>query len=94
MKHLTTDEIIEFVSLDTAQPERLEWALSINEHIRTCAPCLEKVQAFRRLHVEFETMRLSGSYKDFLNRCSEALQVSYVVADMQGLSDADAEGHR
>ena len=47
MKHLTTDEIINFVTIDSISKENLELAAVVNGHILVCEDCREKVKAFQ-----------------------------------------------
>ena len=47
MKHLTTDEIINFVTFDSLTKENLELAAMVNAHILICEECREKVKAFQ-----------------------------------------------
>lgn len=47
MKHLTTDEIINFVTIDNISKENLELAAAVNGHILLCDKCREKVKAFQ-----------------------------------------------
>lgn len=47
MKHLTTDEIINFVTIDSISKENLELAAAVNGHILVCDNCREKVKAFQ-----------------------------------------------
>lgn len=50
MKHLTTDEIISFVTIDNISNETLEFAASVNHHILLCDECREKVTAFQTVY--------------------------------------------
>lgn len=47
MKHLTIDEIIDFVTIDSLSKENLELAAAVNGHILVCDHCREKVKAFQ-----------------------------------------------
>ncbi len=47
MKHLTADEIINFVTINTLSKENLELAATVNSHILVCDKCREKVAAFQ-----------------------------------------------
>lgn len=52
MKHLTVDEIIDFVSFDRIDSETLAMAASVNSHIRNCNDCMRKVRAFQLVYDE------------------------------------------
>ena len=52
MTHLTVEEIIEFVSFERITQESLALSARVNEHIRTCKSCREKVTAFREVYDE------------------------------------------
>lgn len=62
MKHLTVDEIIEFVSLTELNSEAIKLSASVNGHIRECEKCLTLVRSFQMIYDEF--CRLS-SHRDF-----------------------------
>lgn len=47
MKHLTIDEIINFVTFDTISEENLKLAAMVNNHIMVCERCREKVKAYQ-----------------------------------------------
>ena len=53
MKHLTTDEIIDFVSMNQINSETLKLASTVNTHIGKCEKCLRKVRAFQLVYDEF-----------------------------------------
>lgn len=47
MKHVTVDEMIEFVSLDTLDAKSLALASNVTTHIRNCPHCRGTVRAFQ-----------------------------------------------
>lgn len=63
MNHLTTDEIIRFVSFDTLDNDNLILAGKVNSHILTCAECRDKVRKYQKMYDE---SLLSDSTEDFL----------------------------
>lgn len=63
MKHLTVDEMIDFVSLTQLDSSTLMLAATVNEHIRTCQQCLKRVQAFQLIHDEFTKIVTCGDFK-------------------------------
>ena len=52
MTHLTVEEIIEFVSIDKLSEETIALSTKVNEHIRSCPTCLEKVSSFQMVYDE------------------------------------------
>ena len=52
MPHLTVEEIIDFVSFDTLSDEAIRLAARVNEHIRVCPLCKEKVASFQLIYEE------------------------------------------
>lgn len=56
MKHLTVDEIVDFVTFEKIDNKSLENAAKVNTHIRQCSGCLRKVRAFQMVYDEFEKM--------------------------------------
>ena len=47
MKHVTVDEMIGFVSLDTLDEKSLALASNVTTHIRNCPHCRGTVRAFQ-----------------------------------------------
>lgn len=52
MAHLTVNEIIEFVSFDKLSEKTVALSSKVNEHIRSCPNCLEKVSSFQMVYDE------------------------------------------
>lgn len=46
MKHLSIEEIIEYVTANKVDSETLDLLSKVNGHIRVCPACREKVSAF------------------------------------------------
>ena len=61
MTHLTVEEIIEFVSIDKLSEETITLSTKVNEHIRSCPTCLEKVSSFQMVYDE---LCIIGSVSD------------------------------
>lgn len=61
MKHITIDEILDFVSIERMDAKSLELASKITTHIRECDDCLQKVRAFQNVYegIKTEDRRLS-----------------------------------
>lgn len=64
MKHLTVDEIIDFVSLDKVDAKSLTKASYVNSHIRSCAQCLRKVRAFQTVYDELVRMGNRSAFRE------------------------------
>ena len=62
MKHLTVDEIVNFVTFSKIDSESLDNAAKVTAHISKCPDCLRKVRAFQMVYDEFD-----GMYKEKLN---------------------------
>lgn len=66
MKHLTVDEIIEFVSLTELNGEAINLSASVNGHIRECEKCLKLVRAFQMIYDEFSRLSSGGDFKKYV----------------------------
>ncbi len=53
MKHLTIEEMIDFVSFHDMKPETLALASRVAAHVLVCESCREKVEAFQKIYDEF-----------------------------------------
>ncbi len=62
MKHLTVDEMIDFVSFQTLDQKSLDNAARVTGHIRQCQACLRKVHAFQVMYDEMERMGRSAEF--------------------------------
>lgn len=72
MKHLTVDEMMEFVSLTELNADAIMLSAAVNGHIRKCDKCLKCVQAFQLIHDEFSNLRNNGDFRTYLkNRLSQ-----------------------
>ena len=67
MKHLTIDEIIEFVMTDSISTESMTLMTSVTTHIVRCPECLKKVQAYQHLYEKFKDLEDRGVVFDLLN---------------------------
>ncbi len=54
MKHLTVNEIIDFVSVEKLDAESLALISKVNSHILKCDKCLCKVRAFTAVYEEMK----------------------------------------
>ena len=66
MKHLTVDEIIEFVSFTELNSEAINLSASVNGHIRECEKCLKLVRAFQMIYDEFSRLSFGGDFKKYV----------------------------
>lgn len=64
MKHLTVDEMIDFVSFDKVDAQILAKASYVNAHIRSCDQCLRKVRAFQTVYDELVRMGNRSAFRD------------------------------
>lgn len=63
MKHLTVDEIIDFVSARTLDPDTLEKAAAVTTHMRVCRGCMRRVRAFQMVYDECVRRGRTGSFE-------------------------------
>ena len=66
MKHLSVEEMIDFVSFDKLNSESLEFAAKINAHIFNCDECRKKIEAFQTLDDQFEKMENKKELEDMV----------------------------
>lgn len=66
MKHLSIDEMLDFVSLTEMNSESIKFSATVNGHIRKCAKCLQLVRSFQMIYDEFSGIDTSGELKDSL----------------------------
>lgn len=52
MKHLSIEEIIDYVMVSKVNAETLDLLSRVNGHIRNCTECKEKVLAFETINDE------------------------------------------
>ncbi len=65
MEHLTTEEIINFVSASKIDGDFICLAAKVNGHIRHCEQCLNAVRSYQILYDEFRRMYVNGDFKTF-----------------------------
>ena len=66
MKHLTVEQIVEFVSLTTINDKAVALSAAVNGHIRHCGRCFDKVCAFQAIHDEFLLLEQPGSFENYI----------------------------
>ena len=91
MSHLTVEEIIEFVSFDNLSEDTMALSTKVNEHIRSCPTCLEKVSSFQMVYDEFCRIGSVSDVKQSIYRLIDegkikALQEAEVNEEIQSLS--------
>lgn len=70
MKHLTTEQIIGFVSLSELNSDSVKLCSAVNTHIRECEKCRKVVRAAMNIHDEF--MR-NGADREFSKYVTDIL---------------------
>lgn len=76
MKHLTVDEIMDFVSFNKLDEKTVCLAKRVNSHIMNCAECRKKVAAFQEVYDEMLRIGKNAGRKsvidgDFANSLSK-----------------------
>lgn len=66
MKHLSIEDIIEFVSAERLDDTFLELAEKVNGHIRECEECLELVSAIQAIYDEFTMLLGTDDFKGYV----------------------------
>ena len=68
MRHLTVDEMLDFVSLEELNEESIAYAAAVNSHTRKCEKCRRAVCAFQEIYDKFVQYSADGSFKDFVSK--------------------------
>lgn len=92
MKHLTVDEIIQFVSLTELNSEAINLSASVNEHIRKCGKCLKLVRAFQMIYDEFSRTSQGNDFKKYIiedilkekNKNETAIEIESAAEEFDG----------
>ena len=71
MKHLTVDEMIDFVSIKKIDASSLALASRVNTHIRECDRCLSRVRALVDIYDELERRGLDNNASLLLEALSK-----------------------
>ncbi len=70
--HLTTDEILNFITIDNMTPEVISFAAKVNCHIMQCEECRKKVEAFQIVYDKLSGTTLSDPKRNInINDISE-----------------------
>lgn len=92
MRHLTVDEIIDFVSMDRINAETLQLASTVNTHIGKCEKCLRKVRAFQLLYDEFVKLGKASYFDSVIRSVEEKRLISMNPAEIdEVISDVENE---
>lgn len=90
MRHLTTDKIIDFVSMNQINSETLKLASTVNTHIGKCEKCLRKVRAFQLVYDEFVKLGKANHFDSVMRsiekkklRPISPSEVDDIVSDME-----------
>lgn len=68
MKHLTVDEMIDFVSFNKLDSESLALAAKVNAHIFECHTCRKKVEVFQMIYDELVKMGRKEDFRSAINK--------------------------
>lgn len=68
MKHLTVDEMIDFVSINKLDDESLKLASVVSAHILQCDICRKKVEAFQIVYDELIKMTKNKNFSNIINK--------------------------
>ena len=90
MKHLTIDEIIDFVSINKVDKDSLILAKKVNAHLMKCSVCREKIVAFQAVYDELvrigKTERfcetVKGDMRHEKNHCNSIVEKIQVENNM------------
>lgn len=71
MRHLTVDEIIQFVSLTEMNEDAVHICATVNSHICKCGECLRQVQAFQTIYDAFARLHGGENFAQYVYRAAE-----------------------
>lgn len=92
MRHLTVDEIIDFVSMDRINAETLQLASMVNAHIGKCEKCLRRVKAFQSLYDEFVRLGKASYFDSVIRSIEEKRLTSMSPSEIdEATSDVENE---
>lgn len=92
MTHLTVEEIIEFVSFDKLLEGTVALSAKVNEHIRSCPACLQKVSSFQMVYDELSRIKNVADVKQNIYRLIDegkikAMQETELNEEIQSSSE-------
>lgn len=72
MKHLTTEDIVSFISADTWNKETAAFMNAVNTHVRDCGECLMRLRAYLDVKEGFDAL-IDGEFSsDTVSRSADA----------------------
>ena len=74
MNHLTTTEIIDFVSISKMDAVSMKLASRVNGHILKCDECLKLVESFHEVYDELQRMGRSSEFEQIMAKNSSGIQ--------------------
>lgn len=80
MRHLTVEEIIDFISIQGWSEASVALIARVNGHIRNCDACLKRVQAFRLIYEEFQRLGVDMDFIAWLEQDTSQFQNLAAVA--------------
>ena len=88
-EHLTTQQIIEFVSINELTEENIAKMKVVNAHVYRCEECAVRVRAFQTVGLEFERLgKLVADGVDLNELYTKQVEES---KEFQQLTEADGE---
>ncbi len=73
MKHLSIEEIIEFVSVEELNEQSLKLISDVNTHMRVCRKCTDKVNAYQDIYDEIDLSVEKMNVKRFMQIMSDEI---------------------
>lgn len=83
MKHLTVDEMIDFVSFNKLDSESLALASKVNAHIFECHTCRKKVESFQIIYDELVKLGRKDDFKSLIDKKLADLQETKIQNNNQ-----------
>ena len=74
MNHLTTTEIIDFVSINKMDADSMKLASRVNGHILKCDECLKLVESFQEVYDELQRMGRSSEFEQIMAKNSSGVK--------------------
>ena len=76
MKHLSAEDIINYVTMDEMNETSLGFCKNVNGHIRGCSACLGKLRKYLDIHDAYSVQNPGGDFRVF---ATELLQEETVI---------------
>ena len=91
MKHLTIDEMLDFVSLTELNSASIALSVAVNGHIRKCEKCLKTVRALQMIYDEFTRRNMKGEFKEFISENIAELKSGNTRINVKLKSETETE---